>query len=55
MSASIPIVDDETDENDQQIFLVFLEVVNATNINLVENIERNFSQCNISDNDRECT
>ena len=46
----IPIVDDDIDEADEQVFIVFLEVVNATNYNKV-NINRQFSIGRISDNE----
>ena len=31
----IPIVDDDIDEADEQVFIIFLEVINATNFNKV--------------------
>ena len=42
MEITIPIVDDDIDEADQQLFIIFLEVVNATslkNLNILENQE----------------
>ena len=39
---TIPIVDDDIDEADEQVFIIFLEVVNATNLdnlNILENRE----------------
>ena len=48
----IPIVDDDIDEADEQIFIIFLEVVNATNLdnlNILEN--REISVGRIRDNE----
>ena len=39
MELTIPIVDDDIDEADEQIFIIFLEVINATNLNILENRE----------------
>ena len=39
---AIPIVDDDIDEADEQVFIIFLEVVDATNLdnlNFLENRE----------------
>ena len=36
VEVAIPIVDDDIDEADEQVFIIFLEAVNATNLdNLV--------------------
>ena len=50
ISALIPIVDDDKDEADIQFFIVFLEIVDAVNMDLI-NIGRAFSSCIIVDND----
>ena len=42
VEVTIPIVDDDIDEADEQIFIIFLEIVNATNLdnlNILENRE----------------
>ena len=42
VEVAIPIVDDDIDEADEQVFIIFLEVVNATNIDnltILENRE----------------
>ena len=42
VEVAIPIVDDDIDEADEQVFIIFLEVVNATNLdnlNILENRE----------------
>ena len=42
VEVAVPIVDDDIDEADEQIFIIFLEVVNATNLdnlNFLENRE----------------
>ena len=46
----IPIVDDEIDEADEEVFIIFLEVINATNFNKV-NINRNTSIGRIKDDE----
>ena len=49
---TIPIVDDDIDEADEQVFIIFLEVFNATslrNLNIVEN--REYSVGRIKDNE----
>ena len=46
----VPIVDDDVDEADEQVFIIFLEVINATNINKV-NINRNTSIGRIKDDE----
>ena len=48
--ALVPIVDDVIDEADNQFFIVFLEVVDAVNMDLVD-IGRTFSRVIIVDND----
>lgn len=53
--ASIPIVDDEVDEAREQVFIVYMEVLNATNRELLITDEQNVSICTIIDNDRKCT
>ena len=42
VEVTIPIVDDDIDEADDQVFIIFLEVINATNLdnlNILENRE----------------
>ena len=42
VEVAIPIVDDDIDEADEQVFIIFLEVVNATNLDnlgILENRE----------------
>ena len=42
MEVAIPIVDDDIDEAYEQVFIIFLEVINATNLdnlNILENRE----------------
>ena len=39
VEVAIPIVDDDIDEADEQVFIIFLEVVNATNVNIMESKE----------------
>ena len=51
VDAFISINDDEIDEADDQFFVVYLEIVNATN--RLAQLERVISICNIVDNDRE--
>ena len=46
----IPIVDDDIDEADEQVFIIFLEVVNATNFNKV-NVGRKTSIGRIKDDE----
>ena len=46
----IPIVDDDIDEADEQVFIIFLEVTNATNFNKV-NVNRNTSFGRIMDDE----
>ena len=49
---NISIVDDEIDEADEQIFIIFLEVINTTNLdnlNILEN--RHISVGRIKDNE----
>lgn len=48
----IPIVDDEIDEDDDQVFLVQLILIDATNRDLIT-LDRAVSNCIIVDNDRE--
>ena len=50
----ISVGDDTIDEIEEQVFVVLLEVVNATNPQLL-NIERDLSVCRIIDNDRKST
>ena len=52
VEVAIPIVDDDIDEADEQLFIIFLEVVNATNLdnlNILEN--RNISVGRIIDDE----
>ncbi len=51
VDAFISVVDDTIDEIEEQVFVVLLEVVNATNPRLLD-IDRNLSVCRIIDNDR---
>ena len=40
VEVAIPIVDDDIDETDEQVFIIFLEVLNATslkNMKILEN------------------
>ena len=46
----VPIVDDDIDEADEQTFIIFLELVNATNFNKV-NVNRNTSIGRIRDDE----
>ena len=46
----VPIIDDEIDEADEQVFIIYLEVVNATNFNKV-NIGRKTSIGRIKDDE----
>ena len=50
ISALIPIVDDDKDEADVQFFIVFFEIVDAVNMDLID-IGRNFTTCIILDDD----
>ena len=50
--ASIPVVDDTIDEAEEQQFIAFLEVTNATNLGRVDNSVRNTTICRINDDDR---
>ena len=47
---TIPIVDDAIDEAIEQVFIIFLEIVNATNFNKV-NVNRNTSIGRIRDDE----
>ena len=49
VEVAIPIVDDDIDEADEQVFIIFLEIMNATNLNILEN--RNISVSRIRDNE----
>ena len=51
VDAFISVVDDTIDEIEEQVFVVLLEVVNATNPRLLD-LDRNLSVCRIIDNDR---
>ena len=46
----VPIVDDDIDEAEEQVFIIFLEVINATNLNRV-NVYRNISIGRIIDDE----
>ena len=50
ISALIPIVDDDKNEADIQFFIVFLEVTDAVNMDIID-IGRTSSRCKIVDND----
>ena len=52
IDAFIPIVDDLIDEDDEQLFVVYIQVVSAVDLAQVQNTERNISTCRIIDNDR---
>ena len=39
VEVTIPIVDDDIDEADEQVFIIFLEVVGATNLNNLNILE----------------
>ena len=52
ISTPVPIFDDTVNEACSQFFVVQLQLLDATNRNLV-NIGRDFSHCTINDNDRE--
>ena len=55
MLATIPIVDDEIDEAQEQVFIILLEVLDAVNLDLIK-ITRGVSTGRIIDNDGEpCT
>ena len=47
----ISVVDDYINENKEQLFVVLMEVVYATNFLLLDNTHRNLSLCRIVDND----
>lgn len=49
--APIPFHDDEVNEASIQYFIVYMEVIEATDINLISTTSRNFSVCQIFDND----
>ena len=49
----VPIVDDDINEADEQIFVVTVEVVNATDMFRIT-LEREDSLCRIRDDDGEC-
>ena len=51
MRADIPIVNDDIDEADEQQFIVFLEIINATDLSRVDNSLRNITICKIIDDD----
>ena len=52
MLETIPIVDDEIDEANEQVFIILLEVLETVNSNLIT-ITRNTSFGRIIDNDGE--
>ena len=54
MRETIPIVDDEIDEAQEQVFIIVLEVLEAVNFDLIT-ITRNTSVGRIIDNDGEPT
>ena len=57
IDAFIPVMDDDIDENEEQTFIVFFEVINATNIDLIVETEesRSHAVCRIIDDDRKFT
>ena len=48
---AIPIVDDDIDEADEQVFIIFLEVINATNVGKVNIVDRKTSIGRIEDDE----
>ena len=48
---AIPIVDDDIDEADEQIFVIFLEIVNTTNVDKVTIVDRRTSIGRIRDDE----
>ena len=53
MELTIPILDDDIDEADEQVFIIFLEVVKATNLknlNILQNGETSVGK--IKDDER---
>ena len=53
LALSVRVVDDDIDE-DNELFAVLLEVVDAVNPNRVDLSERNISVLRIADDDGEC-
>ena len=53
LAMSVPIVDDDIDEEDE-FFAILLELVSAVNPDRVDLSERNISLLRIYDNDGEC-
>ena len=49
MTASIIIVDDSIDEADEEVFIVFMEVVAAINYDMIDTTTQNTSICIIQD------
>lgn len=49
--APISIIDDETNEAEEQFFIAVLRVANAINPSLVKNDQGNVAICTINDND----
>ena len=50
----ISVMDDNINENEEQLFVVLMEVAYATNFLLLDNTNRNLSLCRIVDNDGKC-
>ena len=50
----ISVVDDNINENEEQLFVVLMEVANATNFLLLDSTNGNLSLCRIVDNDGKC-
>lgn len=52
LPAPIEIFNDDIDENREQLFAVTLSVLDAANLDLVDNSINNVSLCRIKDDDR---
>ena len=50
LAANIPVVNDDIDEAEEQQFIALLEILNSTGSDSV--VQRNFSICRITDDDR---
>ncbi len=54
IDAFVSIANDDIDENEEQVFMVLFEVVQAVNVGLLTS-DRYLSVCRIIDNDRKYT
>ncbi len=54
IDAFVSIVNDDIDENEEQVFVVLFEVLEAVGVGLLTS-DRNLSVCRIIDNDRKYT